>query len=64
MDPNARVRRNRGGLSESRATGQQGQDSSGRKDSTDFHCNVPSGPKPIVALHATMAVLSSRMSLI
>ena len=45
MDPNARVRRNRGALSESRAAGQQGQDSGDRKDSTDFHCNVASGPK-------------------
>jgi hypothetical protein len=42
MDPNARARRNRRHLGESRAAGQQGQDSSDRKDSTDFHCNAPS----------------------
>ena len=42
MDPNGRARRNRGRLSESRAAGQQGQDSDDRKDSTDFHCNAPS----------------------
>ena len=43
IDPGARARRNLvGRLSESRAAGQQGQDSSDRKDSTDFHCDVPS----------------------
>jgi DNA-binding sugar fermentation-stimulating protein len=42
MDPNARARRNRRHLGESRAAGQQGQDSSDTKDSTDFHCNAPS----------------------
>ena len=43
IDPDARARRNLvGRLSESRAAGQQGQDSSDRKDSTDFHCDVPS----------------------
>jgi hypothetical protein len=42
MDPDARARRDRGHLSESRAAGQQGQDSDDRKDSTDFHCNAPS----------------------
>jgi hypothetical protein len=41
MNPNARAHRNRRGLSESRAAGHQGQDSSDRKDSTDFHGNVP-----------------------
>src|SRR6516164_713137 len=41
IDPDARARRNLvGRLSESRAAGQQGQDSSDRKDSTDFHCDV------------------------
>ena len=40
IDPDARARRNRGRLSESHAGGQQGQDSNGREDSTDFHCNV------------------------
>jgi hypothetical protein len=42
MDRNARTRRNRGHLSESRTAGHQGQDSSDWKDSTDFHWNVPS----------------------
>jgi hypothetical protein len=42
MDSDARARRDRGRLSESRAAGQQGQDSDDRKDSTDFHCNAPS----------------------
>jgi len=41
MSPNARARRNRRHLSETRAAGQQGQESSDRKDSTDFHCNAP-----------------------
>jgi hypothetical protein len=41
IDPDARARRDRGRLSESRAAGQQGQDSDDRKDSTDFHCGVP-----------------------
>jgi hypothetical protein len=42
MDPDARARRDRGHLSESRAAGQQGQNSDDRKDSTDFHSNAPS----------------------
>ena len=43
IDPDARARRDLAGrLSESRAAGQQGQDSDDRKDSTDFHGNVPS----------------------
>jgi len=40
IDPDARARRNLvGRLSETRVAGQQGQDSSDRKDSADFHCN-------------------------
>jgi hypothetical protein len=42
MDPNGRARRNRGRLRVSRAAGQQGQDSNDRKDSADFHGNLPS----------------------
>jgi hypothetical protein len=42
IDPDARARRDLGRLTESRAAGQQGRDSDDRKDSTDFHGNVPS----------------------
>jgi hypothetical protein len=42
MDPDAGARRNRGGLSESRAAGQQCQYSDDRKDSTEFHFDAPS----------------------
>src|SRR5262245_555974 len=42
MDPDARARRDRGRLMESRAAGQQSQDSDDWNDSTDFHCNAPS----------------------
>ena len=43
LDPDARTWRDLvGRLTEGRAAGQQGQDSDDGKDSTDFHCNVPS----------------------
>jgi hypothetical protein len=42
IDPDARARRDLvGRLSETRAARQQGQHSDDRKDSTDFHCNLP-----------------------
>jgi hypothetical protein len=51
-DPDARARWDLvGRLSESRAAGQQGQDSDDGKDSTDFHCNAPS---PIPFFSAAM----------
>ena len=43
VDPDARTWRDLvGRLTEGRAPGKQGQDSDDGKDSTDFHCNVPS----------------------
>jgi len=42
MDADGRAWRNRRRLSISRAAGQQGQDCCDRKDSADFHGNLPS----------------------
>ena len=42
MDADGRAWRNRRRLSVSRAAGQQGQDCCDRKDSADFHGNLPS----------------------
>jgi hypothetical protein len=41
MDPSARAHRDMGQLSESRAASHEDQHSGDRKDSTDFHSDVP-----------------------